>query len=129
MRKTTGPARIVVLEVDHGRPITVYWIVRSDNLDDPVFLSSLRSNYALNNPPRNIERSSTVIHMGISAYMEEGMAHETAQRWEKLGDYVAEIRLTSGHGFNFAHTGHRSHLTIWADPVKLREAVVGVGSA
>jgi hypothetical protein len=37
MRKTTGPARIVVLEVDPGKgEMTIFRIVRSDNPDDPV---------------------------------------------------------------------------------------------
>lgn len=123
MRKTTGPARIVVLEIDPGTVITIYRIVRSDHRDDPVFLNSLRSNYELDRPPRNVERSSTVTHMGISAYLDRGLARKTAQQWDKLGDYIAEIRLTPGHGFNYAYTGHSRHLTIWADPVKLREAV------
>ncbi|MBV9916319.1 MAG: hypothetical protein JO153_07435 [Solirubrobacterales bacterium] len=129
MRKTVGPARIVVLEVDPGRGFSVYRIVRSEYLDDPVFLNSLRSNYELDHPPRGVERSSTVIHMGVSAYISEYLAQQTAQRWEKLGDYIAEVQLAPGRGFNFAYTGHPQHLTIWADPVKLREAVVGIRPA
>ena len=130
MRKTTGPARIVVVEIDPGRATAVYRIVRSEHRDDPVLLNSLRSNYELERPPRknSVERSSTVIHMGISAYLDAGIAGATAQKWPKLGDYIAEIHLSHGHGFNYANTGHPLHLTIWADPVKLRDAIVSIWS-
>jgi hypothetical protein len=106
--------------------VVVFRIVRSDNVEDPVLLNSLRSNYELGEEPRKVERSSTVIHMGLSAYLDEGVAHGTAQRWEKLGRYVAELRLRPGQGFNFAHTGHPLHLTLWGDPVKLQAAVADI---
>lgn len=126
MRTTTGPARITVLELDPGRAITVWRIVRSDNPDDPVFLNSLRSHYELGDDPRGVERSSAIIYMGISAYVDEAAAHGTAQKWDKLGDFIAEIRLRAGNGFNFAHTGQPLHLTIWGHPVKLQDAVVDI---
>ena len=113
-----------MLEVAAGSPVTAFRIVRSDLVDDPVFLNSLRSHYELGEEPRRVERSSTVIHMGISAYLDEATAHGTAERFPKLGDFVAEIRLRPTNGFNFAHTGHPRHLTVWGDPVKLQEAVV-----
>lgn len=126
MRTTVGPARITALELSPGRGVTVFRIVRSDNADDPVFLNSLRSNYELGEEPRKIERSSTLIHMGISSYFDEAVAHGTAQRFPKLGGHIAELRLRHGNGFNFAHTGPPQHLTIWGDPVKLGDAVVDI---
>jgi hypothetical protein len=128
VRTTTGPPRITVLEVGPGRAVTVFRIVRSDNRDDPVLLNSFRSNYELGDEPRKVERSSAVIHMGISSYVDEGVARGTAQRWPKLGDFVAEVRLRPDQGFNFAHTGHPLHLTVWGDPVKLKDAVVDIQS-
>lgn len=56
--------------------------------------------------------------MGISAYLNEDVAHETAQRFAKLGDWVARLAMEHGNGFNFAHTGHRGHLTLWGDPIQ-----------
>ena len=126
MRTTFGPPRLTVLAVRPGSPVTIFRIVRSALVDDPAFVNSLRSNYELGEEPRKVERDATVIHMGISAYLEPGIAHGNAQRWPKLGDHVAEVRLQHGRGFNYAHTGHPLHLTIWADPIKLSEAVVDV---
>jgi hypothetical protein len=125
MRTTTGPARIVVQEIEPGRAMTVYRIVRS-NSDEAALLDSLRSNYELGQEPRKVERSSAVIHMGISTYSDESVARGTAQRWEKLGDYIAEIRLREGQGFNFARTGHPLHLTVWGDAIKLHNGIVDI---
>ncbi|HEX7298172.1 MAG TPA: hypothetical protein VF257_04135 [Solirubrobacteraceae bacterium] len=91
-----------------------------------MLLNSLRSNFALSEEPRRVERDSAVLHMGISVYRLPEAARETARRWPKIGDHVAEIRLSDGHGFNFAHTGQPHHLTVWADPFKLREAITDI---
>ena len=66
--------------------------------------------------------------MGISIYLNEGVAHGTAQRFPKLGDFVAQIVLKHGNGFNYAQTGQPLHLTIWGDPIKLSSAVVDIDS-
>jgi hypothetical protein len=60
--------------------------------------------------------------MGISVYLTPEQAMHTARAWPKLGEFVARLSLSEGHGFNYASTGHRGHLTLWADPVKLRVA-------
>lgn len=122
VRATTGPARIVVQEIEPGRALTVYRIVRAT--DETALLDSFRSHYELGQEPRKVERSSAVIHMGISTYADDGVARGTAQRWERLGDHVAEIRLREGQGFNFARTGHPLHLTVWGDPIRLRDGIV-----
>jgi len=106
--------------------MTVYRIVRSDHRDDPVLLNSLRSNYELSGEPRKVERAWTAIHMGISTYSVEESARQTAQTFPKLGDYIAQISLRPGRGINWASTGHPLHLTVWADPVKLLDAVVDI---
>ncbi len=128
VRTTYGPARLsVVLDVGSVGPLLQpYRIVRSDQPDDPVFINSFRSNYDLGSPPRLVEDSAAVIHMGISMYLDRRVAEETARRFRKLGDYLARVDLRSGFGFNYAVTGHKSHLTIWGDPVKLSTAVVDV---
>jgi len=73
-----------------------------------------------------VERSSCVMHMGISTYLDESIARATAQRWRKLGGWVAQLEMQHGNGFNYAHTGHHGHLTIWGDPVKLSRTAVGI---
>lgn len=94
-----------------------------------MLLNSFRSHYELSAEPRGIERRWTVIHMGVSAYLEEGVAQGTAQRFPKLGDFVAQLVLEPGNGINYAHTGHPLHLTLWADPIKLNDAVTDIGPA
>jgi hypothetical protein len=126
MRTTAGPPRLTVWEVLPGAEIEVFRIVRSHDFDDPGFLDSLRSHYELSREPRKVERRWTVIHMGISVYTTQEQAIATARMWPKLGDYVTRIELEAGLGFNLARTGHKGHLTLWAEPVKLRDAAADI---
>jgi hypothetical protein len=130
MRATSGTTseapRVTVLEVPSGSEIDVFRIVRSNQKGDPAFLDSLRSHFELSHEPRKVERRWTVLHMGISVYMSHDQASQTARRWPKLGDYVARIELQADRGFNVARTGHAGHLTLWAEPVKLRDATVDI---
>lgn len=126
MRTTLGPARLTVWGIDTDLQLDCFRIVRSDNPDDPVFLNSFRSHFELSQEPRHIERDSTVIHMGISVYSSLTPAHLTAQKWPKIGDYIAHLVLKSGRGFGFAQTGHPQHLTVWGEPIKLSEAVADI---
>lgn len=119
---------MTVLEVPRGNEIDVFRIVRSNNRGDPAFLDSLRSHYELSQEPRKVERRWTVLHMGISVYMSQDQASQTARRWPKLGDYIARLELQAEHGFNVARTGHAGHLTLWAEPVKLRDATVDIST-
>jgi hypothetical protein len=126
VKTTFGPLRITVVDIPPGRPLEVFRIVRSDGAGDPVLLNSFRSHYELSDEPRGVERRSAVIHMGISMYSAEQIARGTAQRFDKLGGFVARLHLGVGRGFNFAHTGHPSHLTVWGDPVKLVDCVIDI---
>lgn len=100
--------------------------MQSEHPDDPVFVRCFRSHYELGEEPRKVERNSSVMHMGISTYLDEAIARGTAQRWPKLGEWVARLEMQHGNGFNYAHTGPPGHLTIWGDPVKLSAMVVDV---
>ena len=126
MRTTQGPNRISVLDIGLGVDLVVYRIVRSDNPDDPVFLNSLRSHYELTQEPRGVERQWSVIHTGISVYQERVAAQGTAIRFPVIGDYIARLELQPGMGINYAHTGPVRHLTLWAEPVKLREVTTDI---
>lgn len=123
MRTTLGPAHVVVHELAPNTELIVFRIVRSEHVEDPVLRNSFRSSFDLERPPRGVERRSAVIHMGISVFREASPAIETARRFAKLGDYLAEVVLRGGNGFNWARTGPPKHLTVWGDPVKLSEAV------
>ncbi len=106
----------------------VYRIVRSYNVEDPVFINSLRSHYEMQAQPRNIEKRAASIHMGLSVYTTLEQAAETARKWPVIGSFVAQLELSAGHGFNFADTGPPGHLTLWADPVKLARTAGDISS-
>jgi hypothetical protein len=109
-----------------GAELEVFRIVRSDYPEDSMFLDSLRSHYEMTKEPRRVERFWAVIHMGISVYVELEQALETARRFSKLGGYVAHLQLQPDRGFNYAYTGHNGHLTLWAEPVKLRDVTTDI---
>ena len=119
-------ARLEVLGISGGHRLAVVRVVKSSDPGGSVFLDSLRSNFELTREPRNVERESTVVHMGISVYTARRTAVATASRFPKLGRFTARFVLEHGHGFNYAHTGPPNHLTLWADPVKLRELLVDI---
>ncbi|MDP2709960.1 MAG: hypothetical protein Q8O56_01955 [Solirubrobacteraceae bacterium] len=129
MRTTYGPPQVAAYELRPGERLICWRIVRSEHRDDPVLLSSLRSNFELGLGPRAAERTSRLIHLGVSAYLNEQSAHETAEKFHKLGDWVARLEMEHGNGFNYAHTGSRWHLTIWGDAIKLSDSVVDISPA
>ena len=126
MRVTSGTTVVSVAELRPSERVLVYRIVRSEMSGDPGLVDSFRSHYELGQEPRRVERRSAVIHMGISIYLDEGVAHGMARRFPRLGDFVARLVLKSGNGFNYARTGHPLHLTVWGDPVKLSSAIVDI---
>ncbi len=126
MRTTFGPPQIAAYELRPGEELTCWRIVRSEHHEDPVLLNSLRSNFELGRGPRGAECRSWLVHLGISAYLNEDVAHATADRFHRLGDWVAQLRIEHDNGVNYAHTGHRWHLTTWSDPIKLIGRVVDI---
>ena len=126
MRTTQGRSRVSVLEIAPGPGVEAFRIVQSGDTDNPAFLDSLRSHYELSQEPRKAERRWTIMHMGISVYLTSERATETALAWPRLGGYIARLELHSDMGFNYAHTGHAGHLTLWADPVKLRDVATDI---
>jgi hypothetical protein len=126
MRTTLGRPQLVVLALRPGEQFEVFRIVRAAVRDDPVMLNSLRSHFALSEEPRRVERDSTVIQLGVTVYVAAELARGTAQRFPKIGDHIGRIRLEHGHGFNFADTAQPGHLTLWADPFKLLEAITDI---
>jgi hypothetical protein len=67
MKTTHGPNRIVALPIEPGVELDMFRIVRSRNTEDPVFLNSLRSHYALSEEPRKVEREWAVLHLTLWA--------------------------------------------------------------
>jgi hypothetical protein len=59
-------------------------------------------------------------------YEDLAAATQTAQRFPKLGDYVARVELVSGWDITFARWGARTHMTVWGEPKALAALVVEI---
>lgn len=126
MRTTLARVGLTVYELLPDEELVVYRIVRSDIAEDPVLINSFKSHYEMREPPRKVERTSTVLHMGVSVFSSRDAAFGVAARFPRLGGFVARLSLGYGQGVNYAYTGLTSHLTLWADPVKLHAQIVDI---
>ena len=89
-----------------------------------VALHSFRSHYELRRPPRGPENRATVIHMGLSMFEEPEPCWNLIERTRgKIGDHVAELRLTPGDGICVARTAGPLHWSVWGRPEVLHDAV------
>jgi hypothetical protein len=112
---------LVVHQVDE--PVSAYRIVKSVNPSDPAMFDSFRSNYELGSLPRGLEIESTLIHLGLSMYMEPEMATATAQRWPRIGRHIATVHLEPDNGFCYANTAQPGHITVWGRPLQLMACI------
>jgi hypothetical protein len=89
-----------------------------------VDLDSFRSHYELKRPPRGPENRATVIHMALSMFEEPEPCWDLIERTRgKIGDHVAEMRLTPGHGICVAKTAGPLHWSVWGRPQILHDSV------
>lgn len=94
---------------------------------DGVALDSFRSHYELKRPPRGPENRATVIHMALSMFEEPEPCWDLIERTRgKIGDHVAELRLTPGHGVCVAKTAGPLHWSVWARPEVLHDAIAAL---
>jgi hypothetical protein len=94
---------------------------------DGVDLDSFRSHYELKRPPRGPENRATVIHMALSMFEGPEPCWNLIERTRgKLGNHVAELRLTPGRGICVAKTAGPLHWSVWARPEVLHEAVAAL---
>jgi len=110
-----------------GEPRVVYRAVSTDDVESPELIESFKSSAALGLPPRkgSPEERSEFIHGGISCWRTRRQAEKVAQRWGH-GDFIAEVRLAPDEGVLVAEWGSRGHVTVSADPVKLRDMTVDI---
>ena len=75
-----------------------------------VVPESFRSHFELKRPPRGPENRATVIHMALSMFEEPEPCWDLIERTRgKIGDHVAELRLTPGRGVCVAKTAGPLH--------------------
>ena len=92
--------------------------------EDGVALDSFRSHYELKRPPRGPANRATVIHMALSMFEEPEPCWNLIERTRgKIGDHVAELGLTPGHGICVARTAGPLHWSVWGRPEVLHDAV------
>src|ERR1700761_2047649 len=126
-RTTYGAPQLIVHELTaEARPLIAFRIVATSEVESPELLDSLRSHYELSQEPRKVERRSPVLHMGISVFTDPAIPARLAQKWPRLGRYLARLEAGDQTPLNYAETSQRGHLTLWADPVKLRDAIVDI---
>jgi hypothetical protein len=112
--------------------LTVYRLVPTDDPSDAALLDAFRSRAELQLPPRTWtpEGEHPELNSGLSAFDTIEGARRTAlaaaRRQKPLADFIAEVRLTPAAEAEIAVWGSRGHLTIWGDPIKLRDGVVDI---
>jgi hypothetical protein len=111
------------VEVAEGEELIVYRVVRTADEEDPAFEDSFKSHAELGLPPRGPEAAHPVIYEGISAYENQEAAIKTAHAYPKIGDFVAELRITAETGVLYLRWGPVGHLTLWAEPLTLMGTV------
>lgn len=129
-------ARTFPLEVREpvDEPVVVYRSVRTADRDDLATLErGFRSQAARGLPPRpgTAQEGNPFIYNGVSAFTTLEAAIDNArvlrEAGQPVGDYVAELRLDPGEGFEYAEWRTRpGHLTVRGDPIKLYHAVVDI---
>lgn len=115
-------------------PFRVYRAVKTGDLTDHATLErGFQSPAARGLRPRvgTEEERHRFVHEGLSAYDDQdvAIAHARARRdvGKPIGTHVAEIELQPGSDFEYAYWGEDPHhLTVRADPIKLREAVTAI---
>lgn len=112
-------------ELAADEELVVFRIVRTGDLSAEEFSDSFRSHAELGIPPRGPETTHPSIYDGISVYDTAEAAVATAQKFPRIGRYVAEMHLRAESGARYLRWGVRGHLTVWGDPIKLAETTVG----
>ena len=95
---------------------TFYRIVKTT----PPTLDDFTSNAAKNRIPRGREVTDSAVHHGLSMYSRQDDAIHMAQRFPKLGDFIAEVAIPIAdpdirirrHAIN----PNDSHHTVWCAP-------------
>jgi hypothetical protein len=127
-RRRSRPVQLQERAIADGEELVVYRIVSTPDREAPAFTDAFRSRSELELPPRAYtpEAATPRVNEGISAFLTFEAAAETAQKFPRLGRFVASVRLVSGEGVTVAEWGARGHLTVFGDAVTLSQAVVDI---
>jgi hypothetical protein len=121
-----SPPFLEIYEIPLGREVELFRRVWSGDRGDAAFRESFMSNFATGKHPRGPENRSATIQMGLSMYEQSSQAEGTARLYPAIGQYVARLLVTAGHGINLASTGQVGHWTVWGGPDQLVGAVADV---
>ena len=106
--------------------LDVYRIVGVGILETATLVPFRLSNQAKGVRRRGIENTYPEIHEGISAYSSYAHAIAQAGRLPQLGSFIAKIEITADVEARTNVWGQGGHLTIWADALKLAQAVTDI---
>lgn len=67
-----------------------------------------------------------MIWSGISMFEAAQQACATAQRFARLGQFVARVELEPDYGFSFETWGSAGHMSVWGEPARFRAAVADI---
>jgi hypothetical protein len=120
------------------RPVTeqviAYRFVHVETVDDPPPVEDFLSDRDSGKRPLPREKAYPELRDGLSMYgsleaaraVWRDVSEAAAARGQevRLGNHVAEVVLTPGHGYDFEDLSEPDeHLTIWGDPASLAGAV------
>lgn len=95
---------------------TFYRIVTTAQPAPADFLSQS----ALRNPPRQASGDTTRLWESISVYENEGQASATANRYPKLGAFIAELEIDESSHIHFERTTlSLGHHTLWGEAIAI----------
>jgi hypothetical protein len=133
--------RLTVHKLGEYEELATFRLVGVCDPTDPRLIESFRSNAELGRPPKGRAVRHPEIHRGVSVFKARGQAierrrriverllREGEERNLRIGDFVAELRL-SGPAVRFEDRGLADgHMTIWADAHSLVDMVVKIAPA
>jgi hypothetical protein len=107
------------LVVHRGDGRVLFYLVTSESLSEEDW----RSHYEKSERPRKYEIRNALEHMGLSMWDSPEPLLGLAERWPKLGRFVANVELVGERGVWFAETGPEGHCTVWGRPADLQRCV------
>ena len=123
------PRELFVRQVERDETIEAFRAVEVPDTDDPDLPLSFRSHYEVGLAPQPAENQHAAIYMAVSFWTDSDIVIGLAQRFSKLGRYLARLELVYGYGFDrldpSAET-NRQHLTIWGTRERLAQVVVDI---
>lgn len=98
----------------------IYWVITGEVATVADFLSNKAKGRRLHNPTPERRR----LWAGISVNDAIDDARTTAQKWPRMGRYIATLEITDVTPIQWERTTDTpGHYTLWGDPIEMVNAV------